>query len=34
MGYGYPDDEYFFLKLIDVSRGGYVRNPKSHKLKD
>jgi transposase len=20
MGYGYPDDEYFFLKLIDMSR--------------
>lgn len=23
MGYGYPDDEYFFLKIIDMSR----RNP-------
>ncbi len=20
MGYGYPDDEYFFLKIIDFSR--------------
>lgn len=20
MGYGYPDDEYFFLKIIDMSR--------------
>ena len=20
MGYGYPDDEYFFLKLMDMSR--------------
>lgn len=33
-GYGYPDDDYFFLKLIDMSRGSYVRNPKSHRLKD
>ncbi|MCI6784350.1 MAG: transposase, partial [Lachnospiraceae bacterium] len=33
-GYGYPDDEYFFLKLIDMSRVDYVRNPKSHKLCD
>lgn len=33
-GYGYPDDEYFFLKLMDISRGSYERNPKSHKLKD
>ena len=30
--YGLPDDEYFFLKLIDSSRRGYVRNPVSHKL--
>ena len=30
--YGFPDDEYFFLKLIDASRRGYVRNPVSHKL--
>lgn len=29
--YGYPDDEYFFLKLFDMSRRGYERNPKSHK---
>ena len=33
-GYGYPDDEYFFLKLIDMSRVDYVRNPKSHKFCD
>ncbi len=25
-GYGCPDDEYFFLKLIDMSRAEYVRN--------
>lgn len=29
--YGYLDDEYFFLKLIDMSRNTYVRNVKSHK---
>ncbi len=33
-GYGYPDDEYFFLKLIDMSRADYVRNQKSHKICD
>ena len=33
-GYGYPDDEYFFLKLFDMSRRNYVRNPKSHKICD
>jgi transposase len=33
-GYGYPDDEYFFLKLIDASRKKYVRNPKSHRICD
>jgi transposase len=33
-GYGYPDDEYFFLKLFDMSRTGYTRNPKSHGIKD
>lgn len=33
-GYGYPDDEYFFLKLIDSSRNTYVRNPKSHRIYD
>ena len=33
-GYGYPDDEYFFLKLFDMSRKMYVRNPKSHKFCD
>ncbi len=31
-GYGYPDDEYFFLKVIDLSHTNYVRNPKSHKI--
>ncbi len=31
-GYGYPDDEYFFLKIIDASRQTYVRNTKSHKI--
>lgn len=33
-GYGYPDDEYFFLKLFDASRQKYVRNPKSHRICD
>ena len=33
-GYGYPDDEYFFLKLFDISRKAYIRNQKSHKLCD
>ncbi len=33
-GYGYPDDEYFFLKLFDMSRRTYVRNVKSHKICD
>jgi transposase len=33
-GYGYPDDEYFFLKLFDISRKDYVRNVKSHKIND
>ena len=33
-GYGYPDDEYFFLKLFDMSRRDYVRNPKSHRIYD
>jgi Transposase and inactivated derivatives len=32
--YGYPDDEYFFLKIYDASRRSYVRNPKSHKICD
>ena len=31
--YRYPDDEYFFLKLLDMSRQRYVLNPKSHKKK-
>ena len=30
--YGFPDDEYFFLKLIDARRRGYVGNSVSHKL--
>ncbi len=33
-GYGYPDDDYFFLKLFDASRRVYVRNPKSHNFCD
>ena len=33
-GYGYPDDDYFFLKLIDAGRKTYDRNPKSHKKND
>lgn len=33
-GYGYPDDDYFFLKIIDSSRNEYVRNQKSHKICD
>ncbi|MFV0363844.1 MAG: transposase [Suipraeoptans sp.] len=33
-GYGYPDDEYFFLKLFDISRKSYIRNPSSHKICD
>ena len=33
-GYGYPDDEYFFLKVIDASRKKYVRNQRSHKIND
>lgn len=33
-GYGYPDDEYFFLKLLDVSRKKYIRNTKTHKICD
>ena len=30
--YGIPDDEYFFLKVMDASCRAYIRNPKSHKL--
>lgn len=33
-GYGYPDDEYFFLKIIDMSRRKYVRNGSSHRIYD
>lgn len=33
-GYGYPDDEYFFLKIMDASRHPYTRNPASHKICD
>ena len=33
-GYGYPDDEYFFLKLFDMSRQRYVRNTPSHRFSD
>ena len=31
-GYGYPADDYFFLKLFDASRKTYVRNQPSHKI--
>jgi transposase len=31
-GYGYPDDDYFFLKLFDASRKKYVRNPSAHRI--
>jgi transposase len=31
-GYGYPDDEYFFLKLFDASRRSYERNPSALKI--
>ena len=31
-GYGYPDDDYFFLKVIDASYRPYVRNHKSHRV--
>lgn len=30
--YGFPDDDYFFLKMIDASRRGYTRNSISHKV--
>lgn len=33
-GYGYPDDEYFFLKLMDMSRKDYIGNQPSHKICD
>ena len=33
-GYGYPDDEYFFLKIMDMSRKKYVRNQSSHRICD
>ena len=32
--YGLPDDDYFFLRLFDASRKGYIRNPPSHKICD
>ena len=32
--YGLPDDEYFFLRIMDISRKDYVRNPSSHKICD
>lgn len=31
-GYGYPDDDYFFLKIMDASRRTYVRNDKSNRI--
>ena len=33
-GYGYPDDEYFFLKIMDMSRKVFIRNQPSHKICD
>ncbi|HHT20486.1 MAG TPA: transposase [Tissierellia bacterium] len=30
--YGLSDDHYFFLRLFDVSRNDYIRNP-SHKVR-
>ena len=33
-GYGYPDDEYFFLKIMDMSRKKYIRNEPSHRIYD
>ena len=33
-GYGYPDDEYFFLKIKDMSRKKYIRNEPSHRIYD
>ena len=33
-GCGYPDDDYFFLKLFDVSWKPYIRNPSSHSFYD
>ncbi len=32
--YGYPDDEYFFLKLLDMSRAVYIHNVSSYKVCD
>jgi len=33
-GYGYLDDNYFFLKILDASPKSYVRNPSSHNIGD
>ncbi len=32
--YGYPDDEYFLLKLLDMSRSVYIHNAISYKVCD
>ena len=32
--YGYRDNDYFFLKIMDESRREYFRNPKSHNFYD
>ena len=32
-GYRYPDDEYFFLKIIDASRNDYIEEKKKLRLK-
>ncbi len=31
-GYGYLDDDYFFLKLFDANRKVYVRNPAAERI--
>jgi transposase len=31
-GYGYPDDEYFFLKIMEASRNKYKKNLGLHKI--
>lgn len=32
IAYGFHDDDYFFLKVIDASRREYVRNPEAPKV--
>jgi hypothetical protein len=33
-GFGYPYDDYFFLKVFDASRRTYVSNHKSQEIQD